>query len=329
MSLPNQSPLLYFGKLPSRGDFVRSNHGPALLQVLDRWLSGGMELISADARWKTLYDRAPPARFAFLGSRATRGLVGHWMVSQDASGRRFPFITAATFECSDPLAFLARAPMALARPWTLLQRSALQAHAAADATPVLAGWNDSTVTIEGDAAAYNTGYDDFCEMQTVGTLQSMLTSSGHAVNVRQLVLGLGLLLQPVLSSGEAQLELGLLLPLPAEPMYQPLVGALWLDLVAGFLGRAAFELCLFQQPGSDGAPPTMTLGFEGNSPRSLHALLDPQRVAETYVDTRQAEWVEASIAQDYAVHKLSSYLQQDGLSLQQAGKTFKEAFLGS
>jgi type VI secretion system protein ImpM len=329
MTLPNQSPLLYFGKLPSRGDFVRSNHGPALLQVLDRWLSGGMELVSADARWKTLYDRAQPARFAFLGSRQTRGLVGHWMVSQDASGRRFPFIAAATFECSQPLAFLARAPMALARPWNHLQRSALQAHAAADATPLLAAWNDSTVTVEGDAAAYGTPYDDFCDMQTVGMLQGMLTASGHAINVRQLVLGLGLLLQPVLASGEAQLELGLLLPLPAEPAYQPLVGALWLDLVAGFLGRAAFELCIFQQQGSDGEAPTMTLGFEGNSPRSLHALLDPQQVTQTYVDTRQAEWVEESIAQDYGVQKLSSYLQQDGLSLQQASRTFKETFLGS
>jgi type VI secretion system protein ImpM len=52
-------------------------------------------------------------------------------------------------------------------------------------------------------------------------------------------------------------------------------------------------------------------------------------VAQTYVDTRQAEWVEESIGQDYGVQKLSSYLQQDGLSLQQAGKTFNETFLGS
>ncbi|MCY7315342.1 MAG: type VI secretion system-associated protein TagF [Rubrivivax sp.] len=323
------SPLLYFGKLPSRGDFVRSTHGPVLLQVFDRWLSGGMELIAADARWKTLYDRAEPARFAFLGNRQTRGLVGQWMVSQDASGRRFPFIVAATLECTDPLAFLARAPMALARPWAHLQRHGAQAHAAVDATPLLVSWADSTVAVEGDAAAYDTTFDDFCEMQTVGTLQAMLTDAGHSVDVRQLVLGLGLLLQPVLASGETHLELGLLLPLPAEPLVQPLVGALWLDLLAGFLGRAAFELSIFMQHSSDGAPPTMALGFEGNSPRSLHALLDPQQVAQTYVDARQAEWVEESIGHDYGVQKLSSYLLQHGLSLQQAGKTFKETFLGS
>jgi type VI secretion system protein ImpM len=328
MSHAHTSPMLYFGKLPSRGDFVRSTHGPALLQVLDRWLSGGMELMSHDARWKTLYDRAQPARFAFLGSRQPRGLAGYLMASQDASGRRFPFITAATFECAEPLPFLARAPLALARPWTVIERSARQAHAAADATPVLATCNDATITVEGDAVAYDASYRDFCEMQTVGALQTMLTTSGHAVNVRQLVLGLGLLLQPVLASGESQIERGLMLPLPAEPLYQPMVASLWLDLVAGFLGRAAFELCLFQ-PASDGAAPTMTLGFEGNSPRSLYALLDPEQVAQIHIDTRQAEWVEESLAQDYAVHKLSSYLDQPGLSLQQAVNTFKEAFLGS
>jgi type VI secretion system protein ImpM len=328
MSHPHTSPMLYFGKLPSRGDFVRSTHGPGLLQVLDRWLSGGMELMSHDARWKTLYDRAQPARFAFLGSRQPRGLAGHLMASQDASGRRFPFIMAATFECAEPLPFFARAPMALARAWTLLERSAQQAHAADDATPVLAGCNDAVVSVEGDAAAYDASYRDFCEMQTVGSLQSMLTGSGHAVNVRQLVLGLGLLLQPVLASGESHIERGLMLPLPAEPMYRPMVASLWLDLVAGFLGRAAFELCVFL-PSSDGGPPTMTLGFEGNSPRSLYALLDPEQVAEIYIDTREAEWVEESLEQDYAVHKLSSYLDQPGLSLHQAASTFKEAFLGS
>ena len=329
MSRATESPMLYFGKLPSRGDFVRSAHAPGLTQLLDRWLSGGMEMMATDARWKILYDRAAPVQFAFLGSRHARGLVGHLIASQDSSGRRFPFIVAAAFESSNPLPFLARAPMALARTWTRLERSARQAHMASDATPVLAEWHESTLPVVTDSTAYNAPFEDFCEMQTVGSLQAMLTAAGHSVNVRQLVLGLGLLLQQVMMSGETQLERGLLLPLPAEPLYVPAVGAFWMELVASFLARAPFELALFQQRSSDGNLSVMALGFEGNSPRSLHGLLDPEQVTQRYIDSRLAEWVETALGQDYAVQKLSSYLQQDGLSLHQTIQTFKEVFLGN
>ena len=41
---------LYFGKLPSRGDFVRSTQQGALTQMLDQWLSQGLELVSVDPR---------------------------------------------------------------------------------------------------------------------------------------------------------------------------------------------------------------------------------------------------------------------------------------
>jgi type VI secretion system protein ImpM len=322
------SPVLYFGKLPSRGDFVRSNHGPALIQVLDRWLSGGMELMAADARWKVLYDRASPVQFAFLGSRHAKGLAGHLTASQDASGRRFPFIAATLFDSDNPLAFLARAPMALTRAWTRLERSASAAHLASDATPLLAEMADSQVQIECDPNAYSASFADFCELQTVGSVQAMLAAAGHAVDLRQMLLGLGMLLQPVLTSGASHLERGLALPLPAEPLYRPATAALWLELISGFVSRGSFELAMFMPRANDDEPPQMMLGFEGNSPRSLHALLDAEQAAELYVDLRQCEWVEDSLAQDYAVHKLSSYLQQDSLTLHQAVVTFKEVFLG-
>jgi len=329
VSRVEQSPLLYFGKLPSRGDFVRGTHGPAVIQALDRWLSGGMDLVAGDPRWKTLYDRAGPTQFAFLGSRHTRGLVGHLLASQDASGRRFPFVAAAAFDCDDPLRFMARAPLALTRAWTRLERSARQAHQAADATPVLAEWHDTLLPVASDAAAYDAPFDDFCEMQSIGSMRAMLAQAGHALDMRQLVLGLGLLLQQVMTSGETQLERGLLLPLPSEPMHAPVVGAFWMELVAGFLARAPFELALFQQRGADGQVNRMALGFEGSSPRSLHALLDQEQAQALYIDGCRSDWVEDALGQDYALQKLSSYLQQDDLSLRQAVLTFKEVFLGS
>ena len=328
MSRAVDSPVLYFGKLPSRGDFVRSAHSAGLVQAMDAWLSGGMELASEDARWKLLYDRAAPVQFAVLSSRQTRAMVGYLSASQDASGRRFPFVTAATLECENPLHFLARAPLALLRPWSRLGRWSQELRLATDATAALAELGGSSVSVESDGASYDASFDDFCEMQTVGSLQSLLTAAGHPANVRQLMLGLGLLLEPVMSSGENQLQKGLQLPLPLDPLQRPIVAAFWLELVAPFLSRASFDLALFQQEGSAQTAPALLLGFEGSSGRSLHALLDPEQSAQLYLDVCQAEWVEESVSQNYGLHKLSSYLHQDGLSLRQAVNTFKEVFMG-
>lgn len=142
------------------------------------------------------------------------------------------------------------------------------------------------------------------------------------------MLGLGLLLHPVPASGVQRLDKGLTLPLPADPLYQPLVATLWMDLVSGFLTRADFELALFLQCAHDQTV-SLHIGFEGASPRALRALMDPDYLGEVFVDTRRADWVEDFVEQDYAVKKLSSYLKQPGLSLKQARDTFTEAFLGS
>lgn len=329
MSTPLTLPMLHFGKLPSRGDFVRSGQPPALIQTLDRWLSAGMELISGDPRWKLLYDRARPTQFAFLGSRAARGLVGYMIASNDASGRRFPFIVAGSFEVAEPLLFLARSPLMLARPWQCFEAAARRAHAAGDATPLLLDMGQTQVELEGSAAAYDANFRDYLELHTLGSTEALLREAGHTLSMRTLVLGLGLLLQPVAASGIQRLDKGLLLPLPKDPMAKPYVAALWLELIAGFVARAAFEIVLYQpQAGADGSS-VLAVGFDGSSARGLQAWVDADRRAEVFVDTTQAGWVEEYVEQDWGVRKLSAYLEQSDLSLRHAVASFSEAFLGS
>ena len=110
-------PLLFFGKLPGRGDFVRSVHQPQLVQTFDRWFSGALELLGTDARWKEMYDGAAPLNFAVLGPRQRHVVAGHIRASQDHSGRRFPFMVAGSLEVDNPARFMPRAPMALNRLW--------------------------------------------------------------------------------------------------------------------------------------------------------------------------------------------------------------------
>jgi type VI secretion system protein ImpM len=257
-------------------------------------------------------------------------LAGHLVASTDASGRRFPFIAAGSFEVDPPNGFMARSPMVLARLWQRFEQAARQACAAVDASPVLTQLGQTQVELDIAPLAYDASFRDFLELQTIGSLESMLRSAGHVIELRRTLLALGLLLQPVPASGSNQLEKGLRLPLPADPLYQPYVATLWLELVSRFLQRADFEVALFapQPNGHAGPAPSLALGFSGGSPAVLQAALDPQMAEQVFVDLSAAEWAEEHVQHDYAVKKLSSYLQQPQLSLRQAVATFREAFLG-
>jgi type VI secretion system protein ImpM len=332
MSRPSTVRLAWFGKVASRGDFVRSAQNGALTQMLDHWLTQGLELLSVDAQWKHFYDRAEPTHFAFLSVRARQALAGHMIPSADASGRRFPFVVTGAFEVDHPTAFMGHAPIALTRLWSRLEQVARQTCEAQDAASVLQSISQRQPDIEVSPAAYAASFRDFVEMQTVGSLEGLLKSAHGEVDLRQLLLALGMLLQPVPASGKSQLDVGLRLPLPGDALYAPLVGALWLHLAAPFLQRGDFELAIFS-PGArsvaQASPPWLSIGFAGGAAATLQAMFDTQKAVQAFVTLSTAEWVEEQVSQDYAVKKLSSYLQQPQLSLAQALATFKECFLGA
>lgn len=320
--------LAYFGKLGSRGDFVRSaNHG-ALTQLLDQWLTQGLELLAADPRWKHFYDQAAPTHFAFLSTRARQALAGHLVPSVDASGRRFPFVTTGAFEVHQPMAFMSHAPVALSGLWSRLEVLASRACQADDAAPVLAEIAQGPAQIEVDPAVHAASLREFIDLQTLGWFEALLRQAHPGVDLRTVLLALGMLLQPVPASGMSQLDKGLRLPLPTDPLYAPLVAAVWCQLITPFLGRGDFELALFAPSERTAGAAWLSIGFAGGSAATLQAMFDPQRAEHAFVTLLAPEWVEPQIAQDYAMKKLSSYLQQPQLSMRQALSTFNECFLG-
>ena len=59
-TVPTNANITYFGKVPSRGDFVKSGSSLPLLNSLDNWLARTMDSMSTDARWKSIYDEVEP-----------------------------------------------------------------------------------------------------------------------------------------------------------------------------------------------------------------------------------------------------------------------------
>lgn len=326
---------LYFGKLPERGDFVRSDRHHPVMQSLDDWLSRTMERLAPDPRWKMTYDAAPCVDFAIVGARGGKALVGHWLASQDASGRRFPFVAASVIEVDAPARFVPQAPLALLPEWRELSsvsRLGVSPESVPDARdegellgagPLLRPPSQLTLSL----AASDERLEAFMSQHSVVSFEQMLAAAGSRLSVRQALLALGLLLQPVMTQGAQRLHKVLCLPLPRDVGLQADVAAFWLSLVAGFFERTDTELSIFMVTGT--APPVLVLGFQGASAATLHAVIDPEVRERDAVTLDSAEWVESCVDEDWGLKKLSNYLKDPGLSLHQARQTYREVFMGA
>lgn len=315
----------FFGKLPSRGDFVRSSGDARLLSPLDRWLSRTMELLCENARWKQFYDAQPGVDFAFLGARSRLTIAGRLMPSRDASQRRFPFIAAIGIENEDPLGFLSNAPRRLSDTWASLNGGVREACLAADATAPLEALIGCPATA--DTLPYGRStIGDFLASESCGELEARLSTGGARVDLRRLVIALGLLLQPLATTPGAVIGRGLDLPLPAEPALRDTVATLWLHLIGGFLRRTGIELQILLGPVASHS--RMVIGFQGASALSLVSVFDPHGIDPHNIRIDDPEWVEGRLGADYGLAKLSSYLSQPGLPLERAVATFREVLLG-
>ena len=101
----------FFGKLPSRGDFVERRLDRAFCTAYDAWLQASMLASKASLgdAWLPAYLEAPLWRFAIeagvCGPRATAGVI---MASVDRVGRYYPLTIATHLDGPWPAAaFLA------------------------------------------------------------------------------------------------------------------------------------------------------------------------------------------------------------------------------
>ncbi|HEU4620630.1 MAG TPA: type VI secretion system-associated protein TagF [Burkholderiaceae bacterium] len=321
--------IAYFGKIPSRGDFVKASTGhPQLLATLDRWAAQAIELMSIDTRWKLSYDAALPLHFAFLGSRSRLGIAGYLAPSRDASERRFPFIAATAFEVDTPIGFIARSPLALSNAWARLDALAQAAITAADSSAALGALTQTRITLEASSPHHNERFDDFVEIQTLGALEALLDSPQRPVQLKRLLIALGVLLQPLLTHIGEPFDKNLVLPLPRDAHHRATCAAYWLELLAPFVARIDVELAIFIAQLH--AQPVLVIGFEGASPAMLESVLHPTPANETrHVVIDDAEWVDAHVAGDPSLSKLAAYLDRPQLSLATARMSFFEAFIGA
>jgi type VI secretion system protein ImpM len=318
---PQLARIGYFGKLPTRSDFVKAADNLALSSLLDEWLAEVMNVLSADPRWKLNYDAMHPLHFAFVGTRSRRAIAGHLAASNDSSQRRYPFLTMSSIEIDAPASFVPRSPLILAPLWEALHQLSASVLDAADPEASLQALSSTRIEISPGGEQHERSFLDFLDRHNIGALEAMLSNA----SVRRTILAIGLLLQPVRRAGAERLDKSLVLPLPQTTRQRYLVAAFWLELIMPFLRQADFELGLFLADLRE--QPSLVIGFGGAAPETLAAIIDPQSAAEHQVSFDYAGWVDELIAGDASVQKLSAYLEQSQLSLRSAQALFHETFV--
>lgn len=308
----------YFGKIPARSDFVKLAPDAPAISMLDDWLAAVMQRLPSDARWKINYDAMAPVSFAFVGPARRHAVAGHLVASHDAPGRRYPFLMMRTLAVADPAAFVSRCPLAFAPLWSFLEAAAPQVVGASDPTVHLQGISDAAITLgEADGALAA-----FLDTGTVGSLSHLLGGE----DASRVILALGLLLQPVMHSKPTQLDKSLVLPLPEIEALRAPVAAFWLELVAPFVRRAAFDLALFLTIQDEA--PVLVIGFCGAAAQTLRGIIDPLVGGELQVRLLETAWIDEQLGLDVDVRALASYLDQPQLPLKMARELFLKTFIG-
>lgn len=311
----------YFGKIPAHDDFVKAADDARVVGMLDDWLAQVMTRLPADARWKLNYDAMAPVSFAFVGPQRRHALAGHLVASHDRSGRRYPFLTLRRLDVPDPADFIARCPLVFAPLWRLLEAAAPRVLAAVDPSAHLQAILDAPLLGEPDAPIAP-ALGEFLALSTVGSLSGLL-----GMPADRMILGLGLLLQPVMHSRPAALHRSLVLPLPADEIGRFAAAAFWLALIAPFVRRTGYDLVLFVTR-VEGRP-ALVVGFGGDAAGTLHALIDPLVGLEQQVRMQDNGWIDEQLGIDVDARALASYLEQPLLPLRMARDLFLKTFIGA
>jgi type VI secretion system protein ImpM len=310
----------YFGKIPARSDFVKVADDQPVVGMLDDWLAQVMTRLPGDPRWKLYYDASPPVSFAFVGPGRRHAVAGHLVASHDQSGRRFPFLMMRTVDVPEPEAFVSRSPLAFGPLWDFLESMAPRVIQSEDPGPHLHAIADAELAL----GEHDVQLDGFLATATVSSLSDAL---GQDAN--RLILGLGLLLQPVMHSRPASLQKSLVLPLPTlgGSGARCQVAAFWLELVTPFIRRTAFDLALFIT--TVASLPVLVIGFGGSAAETLHGIVDPLAGREQQVQLLDNGWIDEQLGIDIDVRALASYLEQPMLPLRLARELFLKTFIGA
>lgn len=321
-----QLPLVYFGKLPSRGDFVRARHHIAETNAIDHWVSQAMAVSGTILSEKTAAAKEMVfLHFSHVDTVSKQVITGLLLPSHDSSGRRYPVIGFSLMHLDKPKIWMNYLPIKSMALWDEIQQALMTAKQATDGAQMIEHLNACMLSIDKNAS---TQYYDFINTVSLTDL-AILMDSDKSKLVEQII-ATGLLFLPTYSKGFSGLNKVIHWTLPADKTQAIYMATFWHDLIHGFYQPHQLPLNTYLYRSAERYQ--LLMSFTKPDGELLSQLADSDTHQDNgepddWVTIAKSAWTQSYIDNDIGLSRFNNLLLQDDLALYEVRQLFKTIFL--
>lgn len=322
---PDVLPLVYFGKLPARGDFVRARAYISETNAIDEWVSQALAIsdkIFSD-RLTDNEDSNPLAflNFSHVDTRTNEVITGVLVPSHDSSYRNYPLIGFGVLHLDKPKNWMNYLPVKSSDLWSDTYKTLSIAKSQTDNAHLMEYLNHSQLTINTSASTH---YYDFINTTTLNDIA--ISMNIDKAQLIQQIIATGLLFLPTFAKGFHGLNKVICWSLTTDRESATHMATFWHDLIHGFYQPHQLYLNTYIYRVANGY--RLLLSFtkpDGRILEQISANNDPY--PEDWVVIANSDWTQDYIEEDIGLTRFNQILLQDNLYLYDTRQLFKKTFL--
>ncbi|MEN6668941.1 type VI secretion system-associated protein TagF [Psychrobacter sp. B38] len=322
---PDSLPLVYFGKLPARGDFIRARAHIDVTNAIDEWVSQALA-ISNDIFNERLIDKQDTNSLTFLNfshvdTRSNEVITGVLVPSHDSGDRNYPLIGFGVQHLDKPKNWMNYLPVKSSNLWDDTYETLSAAKSQADSTQVMEYLNHSQLSVNTSASTH---YYDFINTATLHDI-AILMDIDKSQLIQQII-ATGLLFLPTFAKGFHGLNKTICWSLTSDRASAIYMATFWHDLISGFYQPHQLYLNTYIYRIANSY--RLLLSFSKPDGRILEQIsTNEAHYSEDWVVIANSDWTKSYIDEDIGLTRFNQILLQDNLYLYDARQLFKKTFL--
>lgn len=322
---PDSLPLIYFGKLPARGDFVRARAHISETNAIDEWVSQALAISD-----KLFSDRLTDnensntltfLNFSHVNTRTNEVITGVLVPSHDSSYRNYPLIGFGVLHLDKPKKWMNYLPVKSLDLWNDIFETLSMAKSQTDNAHLMEYLNHSQLTINTNASTH---YYDFINTTTLNDIAiSMGIDKSQLI---QQIIATGLLFLPTFAKGFHGLNKIICWSLTTDRESAIYMATFWHDLIHGFYQPHQLYLNTYIYRVANDY--RLLLSFTKPDGRILEQIsANDIPYPEDWVVIANSDWTQGYIDEDIGLSRFNQILLQDNLYLYDTRQLFKKTFL--
>lgn len=308
-------PLTYFGKIPSRGDFIRARTHAYEIDAIDLWISEAL------GQSEQLFNQTKAIYFSRVNTLEQQAITGVLIPSHDSTQRQYPLIGFTLDYIEKPKNWLKYLPIHTENLWSHTEQVLQSAKAQQNDVEANNILNNCSLAIDTNASTH---YYDFISKVTLDDVcQSLQQSKAQLI---EKIIATGLLFLPTYSKGFHGLNKALCWALTADKQTSIFMATFWHDLINGFYQphEVVLHTYLYQQADKY----QMTVSFGAPNSQFLAQLTTAKESStDQWVFIDDSAWTQGYIEEDIGLSRLQKLLSEDHLYLYDVRQLFKQIFL--